>query len=86
LFFLEENTQVVSVIIKNSCLVRKLGEKEPSNGNILIFRVSDPDWIRIQDGKNDLQKYKKVKKFHVLSAGYSLLRAAGFSCSLDVLY
>ncbi len=42
-FFFEENSQVVRVIIKNFCLVRKLGEKEPNNGNMLIFSVSDPD-------------------------------------------
>ncbi len=29
---------------------------------------------------------KKFRIFHVLSAGCSLLRAAGFSCSLDVLF
>jgi hypothetical protein len=42
--------------------------------------------IRIKEGKNYRQKYKKVKKFHVSSAGCSLLRAEGFSCSLNVLY
>jgi hypothetical protein len=52
--------------------------------------VSDPDldWIRIQEGKNNPQKIKKGKKFHVLfevlDVG-SLLRAVGFSCCLDVL-
>jgi hypothetical protein len=29
---------------------------------------------------------EKIKKFHVLSAGCSLLRAEGFFCNLDVLY
>ncbi len=24
----------------------------------------DPDWIRIRDGKNSPQKFKKVSKFH----------------------
>ncbi len=37
--------------------------------------------IRIQKGKNDPQKKKKVKKITC-----SLLRAEGFSCSLGVLY
>jgi hypothetical protein len=27
---------------------------------------------------------KKVNKFNVLRAGFSILRAEGFSCSLDV--
>jgi hypothetical protein len=35
-------------------------------------------WIRIQESKNGPEKYK--------SAGCSLLRAEGFSCSLDVVY
>jgi hypothetical protein len=62
--------------------------------------VSDPDWIRIKqvrgsrsgiwikEGKNDPHKYEKVKNFHVLKCwiGCSLLRAEGFSCSLDVLW
>jgi hypothetical protein len=43
-------------------------------------------WIRIQEGKYDPQKKKKINKFHFLSAGCSVLRAEGFSCSLDVLY
>jgi hypothetical protein len=38
--------------------------------------------IRIQEDKNCPQKYKKV----VLSNGCSLLRADGFSCSLEVIY
>jgi hypothetical protein len=38
--------------------------------------------IRIKEGKNYRQKYKK----DVSSAGCSLLRAEGFSCSLNVLY
>jgi hypothetical protein len=42
--------------------------------------------IRIQECKNGLQKYKKVNKFHFISAGCSILRAEGFSCSLNVLY
>jgi hypothetical protein len=42
--------------------------------------------IRIQEGKNDPQKYKKVQQFHVSSAGCSLLGDEGFSCSLGILY
>ncbi len=42
--------------------------------------------IRIQEGKNDPQKYKKSTIFMFLSTGCSLLRAEGFSCSLGVLY
>jgi hypothetical protein len=60
-----------------------------------FFSVLDPDphgsalilvsWIRIQELKNVPQKLKKVKKFFMfLSAGCSLLRAEGFSYSLDV--
>jgi hypothetical protein len=39
----------------------------------------------IQEGKNDPQKEKKLR-FMIGSAGCSLLRAEGFSCSLDVLH
>ncbi len=42
--------------------------------------------IRIQEGKNDPQKYKKVKISCLKSAECSLLRAEGFSCSFDVLF
>jgi hypothetical protein len=42
-------------------------------------------WIRIQEGKNDPQKYKKVKKCHVLKCWMFSFEAEGFSCSLDVL-
>jgi hypothetical protein len=42
--------------------------------------------IRIREGKNDLQKRKKVRNFMFKSAGYSLLRVEGYSCGLDVLY
>jgi hypothetical protein len=44
--------------------------------------------IRIQEGKNDQHAtiIEKVMKFHVLSAGCSLLKAKGFSYSLSVLY
>ncbi len=38
------------------------------------------------EGQNEPTKLKKFKKFHVLKCGCSLLRAEGFSCSLDVLY
>jgi hypothetical protein len=43
-------------------------------------------WIRIQENKNDPQKLKKVQNLHVLSAGCSLWRVEGFSCSLGILY
>jgi hypothetical protein len=42
--------------------------------------------IRIPEGKNDPQNRKKLKNFMFSSAGCFLLRAEGFSCSLDVLY
>jgi hypothetical protein len=42
--------------------------------------------IRIQEGKNDPQKYKKGRNFKFLNAECFLLRAEDFSCSLDVLY
>jgi hypothetical protein len=65
----------------------------------LAARVADPDtnWIRIQsgrwfriririqEGKNDPQEWKKKnQKFHVLKC--YLLRAEGFFCISDVLY
>jgi hypothetical protein len=61
----------------------------------------DPDWIRIQWGpwiririgirnprtKITYQtKIEKVNKYYFLKCLMSLLRAEGFSCSLDVLY
>ncbi len=42
--------------------------------------------FRIQEGKNDPQKKKKLRNFMFWSAGCSLLRAVGFFCNLDVLY
>ncbi len=42
--------------------------------------------IRIQEGKNDPKNRKKYRIFKFWSAGCSLLRAEGFSCSLGVLY
>jgi hypothetical protein len=45
--------------------------------------VADPDWIRIQAGKN---RKKFINFSFEVLAGCSLLRAEGFSCSLDVLY
>jgi hypothetical protein len=30
------------------------------------IRILSSQWNRIQEGKNDPEKYKKVKKFHVL--------------------
>jgi hypothetical protein len=50
-----------------------------SNGSGLGIR------IRIQEGKNDPQKLKKIKKISCFD-GCSLLRAEGFFCNLDVLY
>ncbi len=51
------------------------------------IRINLSCWIRnrIQEGKNDTHK-KKCKIFMFWSAGCCLLRAEGFSCSLDVLY
>jgi hypothetical protein len=40
--------------------------------------------IRIQEGTYDPEK--KLRNFIFRTAGCSLLRAEGFSCSLDVLY
>ncbi len=53
------------------------------------YRAVNGQWIRIQEGKNYSPKIeKKVRygNFMFLSAGCSLWRAEGFSCSLDVLY
>ncbi len=56
----------------------------------------DPDWIRIQwngvpgsGSRREKMTYKNRKKFIIfifLSAGCSLLRIEGFSCSLDALH
>jgi hypothetical protein len=51
----------------------------------------DPDSIRSVDPDPGGQKCpteieKKLRIFMFGSAGFSLLRAEGFSCSLDVLY
>ncbi len=43
--------------------------------------VQDPDWIRIQSSQWIL-----IQHFMFWSAGWSLLRAECFFCSLDVLY
>jgi hypothetical protein len=43
-------------------------------------------WIRIQEGKNDPQKYKKVHNFHVFKYWMFSFGAEGFSCSLGILY
>jgi hypothetical protein len=48
------------------------------------IRSVDPYPVRIQEGKNDPQKYKKIRNFMFKSAGYSLSRAEGFFCSLDI--
>jgi hypothetical protein len=47
------------------------------NPNPDWIRIQLGPWIRIQEGKNDPEKYKTVN---------TLLRAEGFSCSLGVLY
>jgi hypothetical protein len=40
----------------------------PSNMNLEAgLRINLSCWIRIQEGKNDPQKKKKVKEFHVLN-------------------
>ncbi len=46
----------------------------------------DPDPDPGGQSQNDPQKQKKLRNFMFGSAGCSLLRAEGFSCSLDVLY
>ncbi len=51
-----------------------------------ILRVNEPRKQCFGSGsrraKNDPQKLKKLRNFMSWSAGYSLLRAEGFSCSL----
>jgi hypothetical protein len=47
------------------------------------IRINLSCWIRIQEGKNDLQNIEKSKEFSCFEVpGCSLLRAEGFSCSL----
>jgi len=64
--------------------------------NLIVYSVSDPDPIRSGFSKvrgsrsrraemTDKTR-KKLRIFMFWSAGYSLLMAEGFSCSLDVLY
>ncbi len=49
----------------------------------LLIRI----WIRIQGGQKwPTKNRKQLIKFIFCSVGRSLLRAEGFSCSLDVLY
>jgi hypothetical protein len=57
--------------------------------------ASDPDSIKSVDPNPDSvsgsgwakMTHKNRKKFrNIMCVGYSLLRAAGFSCILDVLY
>jgi hypothetical protein len=48
---------------------------------VLVARVADPDWIRIQSGQWIL-----FFKFMFWSVGWPLLRAEGFFCNLDILY
>jgi hypothetical protein len=58
--------------------------------SVLWIRIQWSSWIRIririQEGKSGPEKYKRVIRFIVWNAKCSLLRAEGFSCSLDVLY
>ncbi len=56
------------------------------SGQWIHMQIRIRNRIRIQEGKNDQQKQKYIKKFHVSSAGCSLLRAEGFLCSFNVLY
>jgi hypothetical protein len=54
-----------------------------------LFLIQSGQWIRIriQEGKNDPQKQKKVRNYlHILKFLCSILRAEIFSCSSDVLY
>jgi hypothetical protein len=44
-------------------------------------KIQSGQWIRIQEGKNDPQKQKTVKKFHVLECWMFSFEAEGFSCS-----
>ncbi len=44
----------------------------------------DPDWIRIQEGKNDPQTKKKVNKFNVLKFWMFSFEGCRLSCSLDI--
>ncbi len=59
-----------------------------SNPDAVWIRIQSGQWIRIriQEDKNDSQKKKKLRNFSFWSAGCSVLRAEGFSCSLDVFY
>jgi hypothetical protein len=51
--------------------------------NGVYISVSDPNWIRIWEEKNDPQEKKKIRNFMFWSAECSLLRAEGFFCSLN---
>jgi len=68
--------------------------RSPGHHYIQSTSVSDPDphWFRLgrMDPDPGGQKWpskieKKLRNFKFLSAGCSLLRAEGFSCSFDVL-
>ncbi len=50
---------------------------------VLWIRIQWGLWIRIQVGKNDPQKEKRLINLLFQSAGCSLWRAEGFYCSLD---
>jgi hypothetical protein len=52
--------------------------------NITIHNIIHIAYSARQEGKNDPQKRKKRNKFR--GAGCSLLKADGFSCSLNVFY
>ncbi len=51
---------------------------------VFLIRIQSGQWIRIriQEGNNDLPKWKNLRNFLFWSSGCSLLRAEG----LDVLY
>ncbi len=58
-----------------------------------VFRIRDPDSVSSVDPDPDpggnmthKNRRKKIEISCFCSAGYSLLRAEGFFCSLDVLY
>jgi hypothetical protein len=61
------------------------------SGDPDLIRIQSGQWIhiriQIQEGKNDPQKYKKIKRFSCFEVlDVLFLRAEGFFCVLDVLY
>ncbi len=69
----------------------RVSDPDP-HGSALIWAVGSGSGsaykllIRIQEGKNDPKNREKDRIFIFWSAGCSLLRDEGFSCSLGVLY